>query len=240
MNEELKKRIKLLKRRADAYLICLVTFLSLLPLGCLVTYDDILRNFGIILLVIATIGICIFVCLIVAYKKDANTYDAKPCVLCEHSGIKYEDLLKRFESLSAKGNRLCLSENLQFFRFKKKQLYTTVIYKTDSFSKSEFDRAKKRINKKANKEFNIPHNIAQYEDEKCFRLNIICFDSMNDEANYLLSLNAEHNLRRAEALMNIAVVGDKIIIPPIYGDCYQSVFKYKKIVNFITQNIIEQ
>lgn len=240
MNEELKKRIKLLKRRADAYLICLVTFLSLLPLGCLVTYDDILRNFGIILLVIATIGICIFVCLIVAYKKDANTYDAKPCVLCEHSGIKYEDFLKRFERLSAKGNRLCLSENLQFFRFKKKQLYTTVIYKTDSFSKSEFDRAKKRINKKANKEFNIPHNIAQYEDEKCFRLNIICLDSMNDEANYLLSLNAEHNLRRAEALMNIAVVGDKIIIPPIYGDCYQSVFKYKKIVNFITQNILEQ
>lgn len=240
MNEELKKRIKLLKRRADAYLICLVTFLPLLPLGCLVTYDDILRNFGIILLVIATIGICIFVCLIVAYKKDANTYDAKPCVLCEHSGIKYEDLLKRFERLSAKGNRLCLSENLQFFRFKKKQFYTTVIYKTDSFSKSEFDRAKKRINKKANKEFNIPHNIAQYEDEKCFRLNIICLDSMNDEANYLLSLNAEHNLRRAEGLMNIAVVGDKIIIPPIYGDCYQSVFKYKKIVNFITQNILEQ
>lgn len=151
MNEELKKRIKLLKRHADTYLICLVTFLSLLPLGCLVTYDDILRNFGIILLVIATIGICIFVCLIVAYKKDANTYDAKPCVLCEHSGIKYEDLLKRFESLSAKGNRLCLSENLQFFRFKKKQLYTTVIYKTDSFSKSEFDRAKKRINKKQTK-----------------------------------------------------------------------------------------
>ncbi len=240
MNEELKKRIKLLKRRADAYLICLVTFLFLLPLGCLVTYDDILRNFGIILLVIATIGICIFVCLIVAYKKDANTYDAKPCVLCEHSGIKYEDLLKRFESLSAKGNRLCLSENLQFFRFKKKQFYTTVIYKTDSFSKSESDRAKKRINKKANKEFNIPHNIAQYEDEKCFRLNIICLDSMNDEANYLLSLNAEHNLRRAEGLMNIAVVGDKIIIPPIYGDCYQSVFKYKKIVNFIMQNILEQ
>lgn len=63
---------------------------------------------------------------------------------------------------------------------------------------------------------------------------------MNDEANYLLSLNAEHNLRRTEALMNIAVVGDKIIIPPIYGDCYQSVFKYKKIVNFITQNILEQ
>lgn len=228
MNEELKKRIKLLKRRADAYLICLVTFLSLLPLGCLVTYDDILRNFGIILLVIATIGICIFVCLIVAYKKDANTYDAKPCVLCEHSGIKYEDLLKRFESLSAKGNRLFLSENLQFFRFKKKQLYTTVIYKTDSFSKSEFDRAKKRINKKANKEFNIPHKIAQYEDEKCFRLNIICLDSMNDEANYLLSLNAEHNLRRTEALMNIAVVGDKIIIPPIYGDVIKVFSNIKK------------
>lgn len=149
-------------------------------------------------------------------------------------------MLKKFESLSAKGNRLCLSENLQFFRFKKKLLYTTVIYKTDSFSKSEFDRAKKRINKKANKEFNIPHKIAKYEAEKCFRLNIICLDSMNDEVNFLLSLNAEHNLRRTEALMNIAVVGDKIIIPPIYGDCYQSVFKYKKIVNFIIQNILEQ
>lgn len=127
-----------------------------------------------------------------------------------------------------------------FFRFKKKQLYTTVIYKTDSFSKSEFDRAKKRINKKANKEFNKPHKIAKYEAEKCFRLNVICLDSMNNEAIFLLSLNAEHNLRRNEALINIAVVDDKIIIPPIYGDCYQSVFKYKKIVKFIMKNIPEQ
>ena len=94
-----------------------------------------------------------------------------------------------------------------FFRFKKKQLYTTVIYKTDSFSKS---------------------------------LNVICLDSMNNEAIFLLSLNAEHNLRRNEALINIAVVDDKIIIPPIYGDCYQSVFKYKKIVKFIMKNIPEQ
>lgn len=135
---------------------------------------------------------------------------------------------------------ICLSKNLQFFKFKKKLLYTTVIYKTDSFSKSEFYRAKKRINKKANKEFNIPHKIAKYEAEKYFRLNIICLDTMNDEAIFLLSLNAEYNLRRTEALMNIAVVGDKIIIPPIYGDCYQSVFKYKKTVNFIMQNILEQ
>ncbi len=239
MNEELNVRIKLLKRRADAYLICLVAFLFLLPLGCIFTCDDTFRTFGIIMLIIAAISICIFVFLIVAYKKDANTYDAKPCVLCEHSGIKYEDLIIRFESLSANGNRLCLSENLQFFRFKKKLLYTTVIYKTDSFSKSEFDRAKKRINKKANKDFNISHWVDRYEAEKHFRLNIICLDSMNDEVIRLLSQNAEHNLRRTEALMNIAVVGDKIIIPPIYGDCYLSVFKYKRIVNFIMQNILE-
>lgn len=38
--------------------------------------------------------------------------------------------------------------------------------------------------------------------------------------------------------MNVVLVGDKIIIPPIYGDCYEAIGRYKKIVNFIVENII--
>ena len=65
-----------------------------------------------------------------------------------------------------------------------------------------------------------------------------CLDSMNSEVNSLLSHNANHNLMRVEGLMNVVLVGDKIIIPPIYGDCYETIGRYKKIVNFIVENII--
>ena len=56
---------------------------------------------------------------------------------------------------------------------------------------------------------------------------------MNSEVNSLLSHNANHNLMRVEGLMNVVLVGDKIIIPPIYGDCYETIGRYKKIVNFM-------
>ena len=116
---------------------------------------------------------------------------------------------------------------------------TTIIYRTDNFSKREFDNAKKRILRKATKEFNLSHsNYDKYKIYKTIQLNIICLDSMNSEVNSLLSHNANHNLMRVEGLMNVVLFGDKIIIPPIYGECYETIGRYKKIVNFIVENII--
>lgn len=156
--------------------------------------------FRLILLAIAGVNIAIFVYVILAAKNDAKAFEARPCVLCSHTGIKYDDFIKELEDLSNKGKRLSISENLHYFKFKKGLYLTTIIYRTDNFSKREFDNAKKRILRKATKEFNLSHsNYDKYKIYKTIQLNIICLDSMNSEVNSLLSHNANHNLMRVEA-----------------------------------------
>mgnify|MGYP003394345229 FL=1 len=239
MNKELQKRIKLLNCRANAFIICLGIAAVFLLLGGVCVSDSESRIFGLILLAIAGVNIAIFVYVILAAKNDAKAFEARPCVLCSHTGIKYDDFIKELEDLSNKGKRLSISENLHYFKFKKGLYLTTIIYRTDNFSKREFDNAKKRILRKATKEFKLSHsNYDEYKIYKTIQLNIICLDSMNSEVNSLLSHNANHNLMRVEGLMNVVLVGDKIIIPPIYGDCYETIGRYKKIVNFIVENII--
>jgi len=239
LNKELQKRIKLLNCRANAFIICLGIAAVFLLLGGIFVSDSESRIFGLILLAIAGVNIAIFVYVILAAKNDAKAFEARPCVLCSHTGIKYDDFIKELEDLSNKGKRLSISENLHYFKFKKGLYLTTIIYRTDNFSKREFDNAKKRILRKATKEFNLSHsNYDKYKIYKTIQLNIICLDSMNSEVNSLLSHNANHNLMRVEGLMNVVLVGDKIIIPLIYGDCYEAIGRYKKIVNFIVENII--
>ena len=52
-----------------------------------------------------------------------------------------------------------------------------------------------------------------------FDVNIICCDNINNELYTHMSNDAEHCLRRVVGLMEIAIVGDKLIIPSIRKIC---------------------
>ena len=72
------------------------------------------------------------------------------------------------------------------------------------------------------------------EAAKMMRLNIICADEMNTELHSFLSQNAEHNLSRAEGILNMAIVGNRIVIPPLYGSCYLAeIRRYEGVIRFI-------
>lgn len=102
MNKELQKRIKLLNCRANAFIICLGIAAVFLLLGGIFVSDSESRIFGLILLAIAGVNIAIFVYVILAAKKDAKAFEARPCVLCSHTGINYDDFIKELEDLSNK------------------------------------------------------------------------------------------------------------------------------------------
>ena len=116
MNKELQKRIKLLNCRANAFIICLGIAAVFLLLGGFFVSDSESRIFGLILLAIAGVNIVIFVYVILAAKNDAKAFEARPCVLCSHTGIKYDDFIKELEDLSKKGKRLSISENLHYLK----------------------------------------------------------------------------------------------------------------------------
>lgn len=83
-------------------LYALGLLLFFLLLGGAFVSDSESRIFGLILLAIAGVNIAIFVYVILAAKKDAKAFEARPCVLCSHTGIKYDDFIKELEDLSNK------------------------------------------------------------------------------------------------------------------------------------------
>lgn len=116
-----------------------------------------------------------------------------------------------------------------------------MLYKTTDFNKKAYDNAKDRINKKANKELNISHWVNRMEAGKMMRFNIIFTDTLNDALYQFLSQNANRNLTRVEGIINFAIVGNQIMIPPIYGECdLAEISKYKGVIKFINQIILNK
>ena len=128
---------------------------------------------------------------------------------------------------------------MRFFRLRKIFKLKTVIYRTNCFDKKDFDNAKDRINKKANKELNISQWVNRMDAGNMMRFNIICTDVLNDALYQFLSQNANRNLTRVEGIINIAVVGNQIMIPPIYGECdLLEINRYKNTIKFVNQVLL--
>ena len=129
---------------------------------------------------------------------------------------------------------------MRFFQLKYFFDLRTIIYRTDNFNKKDFDNAKDRINKKANKELNISQWGEGTKARNMMRFNIIYTDTLNDALYKFISKNANRNLTRVEGIINIAIVGNRIIIPPIYGDTdFVEIGRYKGVIKFINEVLIE-
>ena len=114
-----------------------------------------------------------------------------------------------------------------------------LLYHTDEFSKEEFDSQKSRMNKKANKILHISQRIDRSEARKHIRLNIICAPECNEALHRLLSCNALHNLLRMEGVVHIAIIGDRIILPPLYGDCtFIEIGRYQNTIKFLERVLL--
>ena len=133
--------------------------------------------------------------------------------------MTFEKIVSIFENLTNEENQLSTSEDVRFFRLNKIFKLRTIIYQTNNFNKKDFDNAKDRINKKANKELKISQWVNRMEAGNMMRFNIICTDVLNDALYQFLSPNATRNLTRVEGIINITIVSNQIIIPPIYGEC---------------------
>ena len=172
-------------------------------------------------------------------KKEAKESIYKPVIFNADKSLTFEKIVTIFEDLTNEENQLSASENVRFFRLKKIFKLRTVIYRTDSFNKKDFDNAKDRINKKANKELKISQWVNRMEAGNMMRFNIICTDVLNDALYQFLSQNANRNLTRVEGIINIAVVGNQIMIPPLYNECdLAEISRYKGVIKFINQVLL--
>ena len=240
LNEELKLHIKKLQNRATLSLIAIILTIFSIFWGILFLVS--LYFFvAIIFFAIAIISIIYLIYCSRAAKKDAKETVYNPVVFNANRNLSFEEIISIFEKLTDKDNRLSTSEDVKFFRLKKIFKLRTVLYRTTDFSKKEFDNAKDRINKKANKELNISQWVTRTEAGKMMRFNIIYTVSLNDALYKFISQNANRNLSRVEGIINIAIVGNQIMIPPIYGECeLGEISRYKNIIKFINRVLLNE
>ena len=107
-----------------------------------------------------------------------------------------------------------------------------LVVNTDYFVRSDFDSIKKNINKKINKDCNVTQWVSRDNAAKLMRVNVIVTRDVNAELYEYLSHNAGDLLRRVEGVINFALVGDGLIVPPVFGD--MSVLEVKRYKKSIT------
>ena len=237
MNEELKLHIRKLQTRATLSLIAILLIIISIGFGLLFLF---IPSFGAIAFFAAAV-ICI-VYLIHSgrtAKREAKENIYKPVVFNANKNLSFEETISVFEKLTDRNNQLSTSENIKFFQLKKIFKLRTILYRTANFNKKEFDNAKDRINKKANKELNISQWVDRTEAGKMMRFNIIHTDILNDALYQFISQNASRSLNRVEGSINIAIVGNQIIIPLLYGECdLAEISRYKAVIKFINQVLL--
>ena len=237
MNEELTLHIKKLQRRATLSLIAILSTIISIGFGILFLFVP--SFVAIIFFAIATICIVYLIHSSRTAKKEAKENIYKPVVFNGDKNLTFEKIVSIFENLTNEENQLSASEDVRFFRLKKIFKLRTVIYRTDSFNKKDFDNAKDRINKKANKELNISQWGEGTKARNMMRFNIIYTDTLIDALYKFISKNANRNLTRVEGIINIAIVGNQIMIPPLYDECdLAEISRYKSLIKFINQVLL--
>lgn len=237
MKEELKSHIKKLQRRAALSLVAIILTIISIGFGILLLY---VQPFAAISFCGIAIGCIVYLILSNRNaKKEAKESIYKPVVFDADKNLTFEEIIGIFKELSTEDAQLSTSKDVQFFRLNKIFKLRTVIYRADYFDKKEFDNAKDLINKKANKELNISQWSNRMESGGMMRFNIICTDALNDKLYQFISKNANRNLTRVEGIINIAVVGKQIMIPPLYGECdLAEICRYKNVIKFIHQILL--
>jgi len=241
LSESLKRHIKKLQSRsARFHVIFMLTFICFLMDIVMIVYRWL---WGIAILSLLVFGGILY---IIGYvrvvRKEERESPREPVVFSSGKNLSYEKLTAMFEAMTDEANHLSTSNDVHFFRLNHIFQLRIVLFKTALFNKKEFDAAKARINKKANTVLNISqyaYGVFSPEQQKKMRFNIICAGTMNDALYHLISQNALRNLERVEGVINIAIIGNQILIPPIYGDCaFAEIRRYKGVIRFIDQVIL--
>ena len=237
MNEELKLHINKLQRRAIFSLTAIL--LTIISIGFGVLFLLVPSFVAILFFVIVAICIVYLIHSSRFSKKEAKENVYKPVIFNADNNLTFEKIVSVFEHLTNEENQLSTSEDVRFFRLKKIFKLRTVIYRTNDFNKKDFDNAKDSINNKANKELEISQWVNGAKTHNMMRFNIIYTETLNDTLYKFISQNANHNLTRVEGIINIAVVSNQIMIPPIYGECaLLEISRYKNTIKFINRIIL--
>ena len=110
------------------------------------------------------------------------------------------------------------------------------------FSKKENKSKREKANRAVNRIHPSPQTGSIMEVSVKARLNIVVCDTINDELSKYMNTHAETLLRRNEIVLNLAVVGNELLVPPIRGADLDlpSINRYKGSVDLIWHQLCQE
>ncbi len=85
------------------------------------------------------------------------------------------------------------------------------------FSSSACKAQRDRANRAANRAHPSKQEGPQWEIASRARVNLVVCDAMNDALSRYIGTHAQRLLSRNESIINMAVVGDRLLMPPVRG-----------------------
>lgn len=187
--------------------------------------------------------ICIVICLVFFYKNEYSLKEGlilKPFEIQINHTIKYAEVYSALEKSCNSNECFKFSERSAFFRLKNKYNVRVILYGTAEFNKKDYDEEKKKVNRKANKTYNISQWVSVHQSRKQMRINLIYTDCVNKCLSDYIAEDAEILLTRVEGIINLVVSNGKLIVPPLKPTFYMyAIDRYKDMVTMI-YNILSE
>lgn len=239
LNDDLKAHLRKLTIRATLWVVAVLAAIVSLTFGVALLLDrshGAIPCFAVVLLSIANL-------LYINRAAQVETRETipGPVALSSTRSCSFGEAVARLEGITSAEDRLSLSEEVRLFRTKRILTLRVVVYHAASFDKRAYDKARAGINRQANQKWDLSPWVSLSEAAKMMRINLICAEEMNDALRRLLSQNAEHNLRRAEGVIHVGLVGGQLLLPPLYGACdLADLRRYKSVLRFLEQTLLTE
>lgn len=231
---ELEKQIGSRKCMA---VISLISILLMVVATGILAISLTAKKFVCAVLCFAVLVVLLTVLIVIAnrYKNEEKKSDNYPYKIDYAHEFDFEDIKQRISQLS--NNEDCRdfsNESAYFCILNRTYRNRVLLVNMPGFDKSVFDSRKKRINKSINREFRISQWVSMENAHKMMRTNIVVANEMNDSLYDFISNNAETLLRRVEGVINFAIVGNCLIVPPFFGDAeIFEISRYQKSIKLI-------
>ena len=197
-------------------LVSIITIIAITIIGLSINSKEYLLPVIIILL---TIIILLPLWFIDKKRRKRIANRQKYYVIKLEKNITYNDIIKSFSEINNKIKKYEYDHYTSIISFKKSTKYRILIIHQDEFNFDNYKKTRKKINHLYNEKYNIETNISLKEANSMFELNIIHCDNENNELYTHISKDANHHLHRVVGMLDVIIIGNKLIIPSIRDNC---------------------
>ena len=132
----------------------------------------------------------------------ALDYETVCAAVCAASGVQW--------------TQVC-DENAKACRIGGTLSWRILLLHQPDFSRTAYKAQRERANRALNRVHPALQKVSQLEVSSMVRINLVVCGAMNEELSRYSSTHAQRLLMRNECIVNMAVVGDCLLVPPVRG-----------------------